>query len=294
MCLSKTMKLAEYNKIVECLETVHCDGTKESLALVQQQFPSVSHHTLISIYSQRVQVKTKGHHSQHTSPGAVEHYYAKYRKRVSDPLYKWGTILVGLASEIDFSPALLARIVLERHLFYTSGDEAPVPKSRVTKLFREPHLIQDPVLSLEVQQCVLLDSSYGPVVESIKHSIGVELEVHLKKTLQDHGLAFIGEEEMRKKGYDKTPDVKLQVPIAVGGRVVNWMESKASFGDRHSHENYMRDQFWSYVNRFGSGLVIYWFGFIEELATSSEQGIIVADDFPKHFTNLIPELECAK
>ena len=32
--------------------------------------------------------------------------------------------------------------------------------------------------------------------------------------------------------------------------------------------------------RFGSGLAIYWFGFIEELDTYRDQGIMLADAFP--------------
>ena len=63
----------------------------------------------------------------------------------------------------------------------------------------------------------------------------------------------VDEEGLRARGYDKTPDIKLEVPIAVDGYIVNWIESKASFGDPKSHEKYLKDQFWSYQNRYSYG-----------------------------------------
>lgn len=63
------------------------------------------------------------------------------------------------------------------------------------------------------------------------------------------GLAFRDEEHLRKHGYDKTPDCKLDVPIAIDGFIVNWIESKALFGDEDAHRDYKKNQYLSYWNR---------------------------------------------
>jgi len=74
--------------------------------------------------------------------------------------------------------------------------------------------------------------------------------------------------------------------LAVEGRIVNWIESKASFGDPESHSDYLDSQFWSYLNRFGSGMVIYWFGFVDELDTNRGKGIMLMDHMPTEFITL--------
>ena len=104
-------------------------------------------------------------------------------------------------------------------------------------------------------------------------------------------------------------DVRLESPIAVRGRVVHWIDSKASFADPQVHREKARvhdarclllllllllltclfararallqgmPQFQAYVNRYGPGLVIYWLGFVDELA-GSHPDVLLADAFP--------------
>lgn len=42
------------------------------------------------------------------------------------------------------------------------------------------------------------------------------------------------------------------------------------------------DQLWSYWNRFGPGMVIYWDGFVDEIQdVKRHSGILVCDKFPE-------------
>ncbi|XP_071971538.1 CDAN1-interacting nuclease 1 isoform X4 [Engystomops pustulosus] len=193
-------------------------------------------------------------------------------------------VLLNLANEVDFSPALMARTILER--FLQDQDGALSSKPVLNSMLRDPSLIPDPVLGSQVNQCIVNDCCNGPLVDCIKHSIGYEHEVLLREKLLERNLAFLDEDQLRVKGYDKTPDFILEVPVAVDGHVIHWIESKASFGDESSHRMYLQDQFWSYWNRFGPGLVIYWYGFIEELDCHRERGILLKDEFPSNIVTL--------
>lgn len=121
--------------------------------------------------------------------------------------------------------------------------------------------------------------------------IGQEYEIKLEDCLIQRNIAFRNEEHLRLRGYDKTPDIKLEVPIAVNGCVINWIESKARFGNTEVHQKYMKEQFLSYWNRFGSGLVIYWFGFLENLNKSTEKKFIIMDHFPENIAYMDPTIK---
>ncbi len=86
--------------------------------------------------------------------------------------------------------------------------------------------------------------------------------------------------------------MKLTAPICVDGRVVNWVESKALFGDESTHAQYIKDQLSSYWNRFGPGMVIYWFGFVEEITSLVKYGgVMVRESFPAEGDSHIVEID---
>lgn len=110
----------------------------------------------------------------------------------------------------------------------------------------------------------------------------------LQYYLKEKNISFRNENHLRSRGYDKTPDVKLEIPIAINGYVINWIESKARFGNEEVHKKNVKEQFSSYWNRFGQGLVIYWFGFLDNLNQPSEKRFIILDHFPNEIIHMNP------
>lgn len=148
---------------------------------------------------------------------------------------------------------------------------------------RDTTLLGDARLAYEIWLATIEDHSYGPLAEAIKGSVGEEHEQKIKDILKEKDIPYCDEHVLRGQGYDKTPDIKLEIPLALeeGGHIINWIESKALFGDPESHAGYLKDQFWSYWNRFGPGMVIYWAGYVKQLDVHRAQGIVLCDHFPE-------------
>ena len=98
-------------------------------------------------------------------------------------------------------------------------------------------------LHVQIRECIDEDEYCSPLADRVRHSIGQEYEDLLLMTLRNRQLVFESEEMLREKGLSKTPDVRLLLPIGVRDpkngqqlHVVNWIDSKAMFGDRYTHE----------------------------------------------------------
>ncbi|XP_015413095.1 PREDICTED: uncharacterized protein C15orf41 homolog isoform X1 [Myotis davidii] len=315
---------AQYDEIAQCLVSV--PPTRQSLRKLKQRFPSQSQATLLSIFSQEYQKHIKRTHAKHHTSEAIESYYQRYLDGVGEngaapvllelanevdyaPSLMARIILERFLQEHKETPPLFPSSHRNRKREVPEATEIPqaqdtaavcddlnanglhyprrnASKSVINSLLRDPSQIPDGVLANQVYQCIVNDCCYGPLVDCIKHAIGHEHEILLRDLLLEKNLSFLDEDQLRAKGYDKTPDFILQVPVAVEGHIIHWIESKASFGDECSHHAYLHDQFWSYWNRFGPGLVIYWYGFIQELDCNRERGILLKACFPTDIVTL--------
>ncbi|XP_053674545.1 CDAN1-interacting nuclease 1 [Anopheles nili] len=239
---------------------------------LENKFPEYSADTLGSIIAKEVVQKVKSNHSKLSAnaESLVKEYQTIAKEtRAHDVIQK-------MAVKLTIPSMVLCRIILG-HIYQTA------PRGEVAEMLRMPDLISDSLLAVNVGYCLYSENMDGPVTDIVRRCIGEEYEIRLKKLARDAGMFFYDEGDLRRTGYDKTPDLKMAVPFIFRGKVVNWIESKASFGDMDSHKRYIKDQLASYGNRFGPGIVIYWFGYLESIADCPENGssVIVTDGFPK-------------
>jgi hypothetical protein len=62
----------------------------------------------------------------------------------------------------------------------------------------------------------------------------------------------------------------------LNGWEINWIESKATFGDNVEIKKNIKKQLLPYLDLFGRGMVVYWFGFLDDFEGPDD--IIITDD----------------
>jgi hypothetical protein len=325
-----------YDKILEILnknptQTRHelLDYTNKNADLANIKYnlnstkpnePIVTYETFTSIYGnhKRRQINRTGNHNGLTYKKLKDNSFnlcLKYKEyeieqKRTNPAQR--NIILTMANELGVSPVLLCRIILDGLIkmnslevntelinSITPSTPQSAHKINITTLVKDTHLLKNSRLAAEILECVALDDDNGPSIDLIRNLIGYEYEAKLKRILDKHGLVYFEEIEMREKGYDKTPDFKLELPIYLSnGMCINWIDSKATFGDEQTHAENYESQFKFYLNRFGSGLVIYWFGYLADIeklnfaltnnssSSSKSASITISHCFPSEFTVL--------
>jgi hypothetical protein len=187
--------------------------------------------------------------------------------------YTKGESILSLARANNFPPYLFARIVVETVAVdlsqskklteamrdplnkvgsrgaiateYQESENVQFQQPRIDSLPQELRLTstmpsQDKTtrLAREVLYAVDMDPMYGPRHDKERNEVGVEYEFILEQVLRAKDIPFESEEQLRKRGTSRTPDVLLSCPVGVwrpkrhgAGQewaVVCWIDSKVS------------------------------------------------------------------
>ncbi|OAO14016.1 hypothetical protein AV274_0960 [Blastocystis sp. ATCC 50177/Nand II] len=237
---------ADYARVRErCVQLIRADktlGTREAA-----QFPTIPYNTIQYIYRQCY------HQLESEEEARIAQRIAVYNDK-----YERGVSIQEILREEDlYMPIFLHQLVKFRYKL----DDATAKR-----YLQNPSLLADPTLESIIKSYNWSGVSIISNHDKIRQSSGLEYEYLLKESLRNRGIPFQTEVQLRLDGLPKTPDIVLDCPILIetakGWKEVNWIESKAIFGDVY-WQNQNAQQFFSYLNRLGPGCVIYWFGFID-------------------------------
>lgn len=269
-----SIKHSDWLVILETLDLPVC--CQPNFTLLSKRF-RVCEEALGSIFSQENQRRLI--HSNRR----LQDTYPLLQQRYLD-----GQDFLELCCESNWPPCFLMRRLLEMPPWHMA-------RQKITEALRNPELVHNlnkpdnasqtewedrlTRLQQDISTALLCDPGNSPSADITRRETGLLYEAKLCQSLKAAGLAFWTEDDLRSQGFFKTPDAKLQVPFLYKGQVVAWIDSKATFGGEYIHQQQLQEQYQKYVNRYGCGMVIYWFGVIDELVGRSK-AILLVSDFP--------------
>ncbi len=211
---------------------------------------------LMVIYTQRV-----------VRDATKRFYRVKRHSRRLHRQWQNGSTIVELARRHRFPPVLMALLVL---------DGEGISRKQFWKLLGELDQVESRRLRRELEEACDRDLIYSPEGTERQYRRGEWGEERLWEWLRAKGVAFRTEAELRAQ-FEKTPDALLAEPLEYDGSKVFWVESKASFGDPVEIRRHARRQLAPYVDIFGEGLVVYWFGYVEDVDLPLPKGVSITD-----------------
>lgn len=243
----REMKVEEYRRLYNMLceyedvKRVHIEtGLDEEFLLV--------------IYTQRI------------SRDIIRNYYKvkAYTKKMTQD-WKRGQSFMSIAHRWHFSPILTAYFIML---------DCGMTRKRFWSYVRDPKTAPDARLRQEFSEIADMDMVYSPKGMEIQYARGRWGEERLADWLRYKGLGYRTEKDIRGKS-SKTPDCLLDKPFEWNGVRIEWIESKAVFGDEVEFRRHSKKQLKPYTQMFGNGIVVYWFGFTDNLIPPD--GVFVVD-----------------
>ena len=243
------MKLHEYKELYDHL------GTPEDIDFLAENF-GYDKELLLVIYTQRVVRDT-----------TKRFYRVKDQAKKMAWAWQHGSSFVEVAKRFDFPPILTALMILEQR---------KVNRKTFWKMLGDLDRVQDRRLRKELGDASSTDIVYSQVGSARQYARGRWGETKLQSWLKGKGLEYRTEKDLRAE-YDKTPDVLLHRPVELDGSKKYWIESKATFGDPYEIRRHIRKQLEPYTDLFGDGMVLYWFGYVDDVDLPVPEGVSVVD-----------------
>ena len=185
----------------------------------------------------------------------VKKKFSRVKSKSKTHLRVWnkGKTIVQIARRNKIPATLMVSMLLK---------EMGIPKKSFFKSMDE---LPDTRLKNEVKEAIESDFFFSPRAHEL-HTIKGQLgESILEAWLVEQGASFSTEEDLREMGMQKTPDFLLDEDMEIDGKKISWIESKALFGDEKEHQYYVKKQFTDYEENYGTGMVVYWYGFIDTI-----------------------------
>jgi len=181
-----TMDKGTYERLVAELDSI--DRVEEAAAAAMKRHLSdesgiITYATLLSMFLQKYQMhylRTKARWQGIRR--CVQRYYE-------------GEDIVSIAVSQRKSPYLVARSILEDHLSYTYPQS--VAKKMISKLMRNPSLIEDEILREQIEKCIELDLHCSPYFDYIRRFVGDEYEHILQEKLRNRGIPHQSEDDLK-------------------------------------------------------------------------------------------------
>ena len=208
-------------------------------------------------------------HTQRVTRDTTRKFY-RVKNQANRLAYQWdhGESFLSIARRFEFPPVLMALMILE---------QMGTNRKTFWKYFTDAKMIPSARLRQEIDQIRGADIIYSPEGTETQYARGRWGEAQLKDWLVGLGAEYRTEAQIRGE-FDKTPDALLRTPIEWQGTRYFWVESKALVGDAFEVKRHLKKQLIPYTQLFGDGLVIYWFGYVEDGGVEIPGGITVIDD----------------
>ena len=188
----------------------------------------------------------------------LEFYYRRWMK---------GETIVKIAEELQFSPILLASFLLIKKKGFN--------RKSFNESLRNPALIKDPRIKKEIEECIKEDFVYAPWAYDIQKKNGEEGERRGAEWLDKKKIPYMTEKDNKEMNHHhKTPDFLFEHPQNINGFKANWIESKSMFGDDREVQRQFKKQLGPYLKYFGPGIVVYWYGVIDDITLGNDIKIV--------------------